>query len=153
MEKFLKKAKESSIVLSKISSANKSRIIAEMANALRDNSKKIIKANKIDMKEAIKNSLEPSLIGRLLLNSDRVEGMAIALEEIASQKEPIGRVLDGWITPDNLKIEKVSVAIGVIGIIYESRPNVTSDTAGLSFKSSNVCVLKGGKEAQNSTKP
>ena len=78
--------------------------------------------------------------------------MAVAIEEIAALKEPVGRVLDGWVTEDGLKIEKVSIPIGVIGIIYESRPNVTSDTAALCFKSSNVCVLKGGKEADHSNK-
>jgi glutamate-5-semialdehyde dehydrogenase len=76
--------------------------------------------------------------------------MAIAIEEIATLKDPIGRVLEGWVTDTNLKIEKVSIPIGVVGIIYESRPNVTSDTAALCFKSSNGCVLKGGKEAENS---
>jgi glutamate-5-semialdehyde dehydrogenase len=87
---------------------------------------------------------------RLFLDESRVDGRAVAIEEIAALKEPVGRVLDGWVTEDGLKIEKVSVPIGVIGIIYESRPNVTSDTAALNFKSSNVCVLKGGKEAQHS---
>jgi len=78
--------------------------------------------------------------------------MAQALDDIAGLKEPVGRVLDGWINDIGLKIEKVSIPIGVIGIIYESRPNVTSDTAGLCFKSGNVAILKGGKEAENSNK-
>ena len=92
---------------------------------------------------------EPSLIIDISMFFDLLE-WAKAIEEISALKEPIGRVLDGWVTEDGLKIEKVSIAIGVIGIIYESRPNVTSDTAALCFKSSNVCVLKGGKEADNS---
>lgn len=74
-------------------------------------------------------------------------GMAVAIEGVAVLKEPVGRILDGWVREDGLKIEKVSVPIGVIGIIYESRPNVTLDTAALSFKFGNVCVLKSGKEA------
>ncbi len=78
--------------------------------------------------------------------------MATSLREIASLREPVGRVLDGWINDIGLKIEKVSVPIGVIGVIYESRPNVTSDTAGLCFKSGNVAILKGGKEAEHSNK-
>ena len=102
------------------------------------------------MKEAEINNLSPALKDRLFLDEGRIEGMAVAIEEIAALKEPVGRVLDGWVTDDGLKIEKVSVPIGVIGIIYESRPNVTSDTAALTFKSSNVCVLKGGKEAEHS---
>jgi glutamate-5-semialdehyde dehydrogenase len=87
---------------------------------------------------------------RLLLNTDRIKGMADALREIASLKDPVGRVLEGWVTENGLNIQKTSIPIGVVGIIYESRPNVTSDTAALCFKSGNVCILKGGKEAQNS---
>jgi glutamate-5-semialdehyde dehydrogenase len=78
--------------------------------------------------------------------------MAAAIKQIADQKEPVGKTLEGWITEDGLNIQKISVPIGVIGIIYESRPNVTSDTAALCFKSGNVCVLKGGKEAEYSNK-
>jgi len=150
MEAFLAKAKESSRVLSTLSGAEKNRILKEMAEALRANTPTLLKANALDMADAEVNNLAPSLKDRLLLDEGRVEGMAVAIEEIAALKEPVGRVLDGWVTEDGLKIEKVSVPIGVIGIIYESRPNVTSDTAALSFKSANVCVLKGGKEAQNS---
>jgi glutamate-5-semialdehyde dehydrogenase len=102
------------------------------------------------MQNADKENLASSLKDRLFLDEERIEAMAIAIEDIAALKEPVGRVLEGWMTPSGLKIEKVTVPIGVIGIIYESRPNVTSDTAALSFKSSNVCVLKGGKEAQHS---
>ena len=150
MEAFLQEAKASSRVLSTLSGAEKNRILKEMAEALRLNTEAILKANALDMADAETNNLAPSLKDRLFLDASRIEGMAVAIEEIAGLKEPVGRVLDGWVTEDGLKIEKVSVPIGVIGIIFESRPNVTSDTAALSFKSSNVCVLKGGKEAQNS---
>jgi len=150
MEAFLQEAKASSRVLSTLSGADKNRILREMAQALRVNTADILKANAIDMQDAETNNLTSALKDRLLLDESRVDGMAVAIEEIAALKEPVGRVLDGWVTEDGLKIEKVSVPIGVIGIIFESRPNVTSDTAALSFKSSNVCVLKGGKEAQNS---
>ncbi len=150
MEAFLQEAKASSRVLSTLSGAEKNRILKEMADALRSNTPILLKANALDMADAEVNNLAPSLKDRLLLDESRIDGMAVAIEEIAALKEPVGRVLDGWVTEDGLKIEKVSVPIGVIGIIYESRPNVTSDTAALSFKSANVCVLKGGKEAQNS---
>lgn len=150
MEAFLQEAKASSRILATLSGADKNRILREMAAALRVNTQDIIKANALDMADAQSNNLAPSLKDRLFLDEGRIEGMAVAIEEIAALKEPVGRVLDGWVTEDGLKIEKVSVPIGVIGIIYESRPNVTSDTAALSFKSSNVCVLKGGKEAQHS---
>ena len=150
MEAFLQEAKASSRVLSTLSGADKNRILREMAKALRANTADILKSNAIDMQDAETNNLTSALKDRLLLDESRVDGMAVAIEEIAALKEPVGRVLDGWVTEDGLKIEKVSVPIGVIGIIFESRPNVTSDTAALSFKSGNVCVLKGGKEAQNS---
>ncbi len=150
METFLQEAKASSRVLSTLSGADKNRILREMAKALRAQTADILKANALDMQDAETNDLTSALKDRLLLDEGRVDGMAVAIEEIAALKEPVGRVLDGWVTEDGLKIEKVSVPIGVIGIIFESRPNVTSDTAALSFKSANVCVLKGGKEAQNS---
>ncbi|MGK0255409.1 MAG: glutamate-5-semialdehyde dehydrogenase [Arcobacteraceae bacterium] len=150
MEAFLQEAKSSSRVLATLSGREKNRILKEMAKALRDNSSSLITSNSLDMDAGKKSNLSSALMDRLLLDESRIDAMAIAIEEIAALKEPVGRVLDGWVTEDGLKMEKVSVAIGVIGIIYESRPNVTSDTAALCFKSSNVCVLKGGKEAQNS---
>ncbi len=150
MIEFLKKAKESSRIVSQLKGREKNEILSQMAQALRDNSNTIVSENKKDMIEADKNNLSSALKDRLLLDNSRIESMAVAIEEIAQLKEPTGKILDGWITQDDLKIEKVSVPIGVIGIIYESRPNVTSDTAALCFKSGNVCVLKGGKEAQYS---
>ena len=150
MEAFLEKAKKASVAFNEIDGAKKVAVLKQMAEAIRANVMNIIEANAKDMADADKNNLTPALKDRLLLNEERIEGMAKAVEEIAALKEPIGRVLDGWVTENGLKIEKVSIPIGVIGIIYESRPNVTSDTAALCFKSSNVCILKGGKEAKNS---
>jgi glutamate-5-semialdehyde dehydrogenase len=121
-----------------------------MADALESESSFIENENQKDMEDGKKNSLSSSLMDRLLLNTDRIKGMADALREIASLKDPVGRVLEGWVTENGLNIQKTSIPIGVVGIIYESRPNVTSDTAALCFKSGNVCILKGGKEAQNS---
>ncbi len=152
MEQFLQKAKDTSRVLSALSGKDKNRILNEMANALRSNTMNILEANALDMKAGKEANLSSALMDRLYLDEKRVDAMAVAIEEIASLKEPVGRVLDGWVTEDGLKIEKVSIPIGVIGIIYESRPNVTSDTAALCFKSGNVCVLKGGKEAEYSNK-
>jgi glutamate-5-semialdehyde dehydrogenase len=150
MEAFLKESKNASRVLMTISGAEKKRILLAMAQGLRDNTQELIKANALDMKAGEENNLSSALMDRLLLDEKRIEGMAVAIEEIAALKDPVGRILDGWVTEDGLHMQKVSIPIGVIGIIYESRPNVTSDTAALCFKSSNVCVLKGGKEAQNS---
>jgi glutamate-5-semialdehyde dehydrogenase len=152
MEKFLQEAKDASRTLATLSGAQKNGVLKEMANALRANVMNLLEANALDMADAAKNNLSAALQDRLLLDEKRIEGMARAIEEIAALKEPVGRVLDGWVTETGLKIEKVSIPIGVIGIIYESRPNVTSDTAALCFKSSNVCVLKGGKEAEHSNK-
>ncbi len=152
MEQFLQEAKDASRVLNTLSGAQKNKILKEMAEALRANTMNLIEANALDMADGKKNNLSSALMDRLFLDESRIESMAVAVEEIAALKEPVGRVLDGWVTEDGLKIEKVSIPIGVIGIIYESRPNVTSDTAALCFKSSNVCVLKGGKEAEHSNK-
>jgi len=152
MEQFLQEAKEASRVLSTLSGADKNRILREMAEALRSNTMDLLEANALDMSDGKKNNLSSALMDRLFLDEKRIDAMAVAIEEIAALKEPVGRIIDGWVTEDGLKIEKVSIPIGVIGIIYESRPNVTSDTAALCFKSSNVCVLKGGKEAENSNK-
>ena len=150
MEQFLEKAKNSSRIVSQITGKEKNTILLKMAQKLRENTSIIIEENKKDMIDAVANNLSDSLKDRLLLDGNRIESMAKAIEEIAALKDPLGKILDGWITEDGLKIEKVTIPIGVIGIIYESRPNVTSDTAALCFKSGNVCVLKGGKEAQNS---
>ncbi len=150
MEEFLKRAKKSASVLSQITGEKKKKVLKEMAEALVRHEKEILDANAIDMRYAEENDLSTALKDRLLLNKKRVLDMANSVAEIAALKDPVGRVLDGWVLDNGLRIEKVSIPIGVIGIIYESRPNVTSDTAALCFKSSNVCILKGGKEAQHS---
>ena len=152
MENFLKEAKASSRIFAELGGADKNRILHEMANALEINSSHIIKANELDMADADKNNLTSALKDRLLLDESRIKDMATSVREISALKEPVGRVLDGWVLDNGIKVEKVTVPIGVIGIIYESRPNVTSDTAALCFKSSNICILKGGKEAENSNK-
>lgn len=148
MEQFLEKAKSSSRILATMAGNERNRILREMAESLRANTMNIIEANAIDMRNAEESKLSSSMKERLMLDEKRIEAMAVAIEEIAALKDPVGRILDGWVTEAGLKIEKVSIPIGVIGIIYESRPNVTSDTAALCFKSSNGCVLKGGKEAE-----
>jgi len=152
METFLQEAKASSRVLSTLSGTQKNSILRAMAQGLRDKCTEILEANALDMKAAEINNLSDALKDRLLLDEVRVEAMAIAIEEIAALKEPVGRVLDGWYTDAGFKIEKVSVPIGVIGVIYESRPNVTADVGALCFKSGNVAILKGGKEAEHSNK-
>jgi len=150
MVEFLTKAKASAQIVATLDSATKNIILNEMADALINRSSDIIDENGKDMEAGKSNGLDSALLDRLLLDGDRVEAMAKSLRDIASLKEPVGRVLNGWVTDDNLRIEKVSVPIGVIGVIYESRPNVTSDVGALCFKSGNVAILKGGKEAEHS---
>ena len=150
MQDFLQAAKEASSVVSTLNSGVKNDLLRKMAEALESHVERIINENRKDTTYAYEEELSTALIDRLLLDQKRIVAMANSLREIAALKEPVGRVLDGWRVDSGLEIQKVSIPIGVIGIIYESRPNVTSDTAGLCFKSGNVCVLKGGKEAQHS---
>jgi len=152
MEQFLQEAKRSSAVIGTLQSAKKREVLEQMANALIKQSDYIIEQNSKDIEYAKENNLSSAMVDRLLLDKSRVEAMAKSLKEIASLREPVGRVLDGWWTEDNIRIEKVSVPIGVIGVIYESRPNVTADVGALCFKSGNVAILKGGKEAEYSNK-
>ena len=152
MEQFLKKAKSCASIIATLNSGVKKDILNQMADNLESNLDEIIKANKKDLKLADELNLSAALKDRLLLDEKRVKDMAKSLKEIAALKEPVGRILDGWVLDNGLKIQKVSVPIEVIGVIYESRPNVTADVGALCFKSGNVAILKGGKEAQNSNK-
>jgi len=150
MEEFLEESKEASSVVAALCGTQKKKVLHDMADALLANSDRIEKENKKDMLSGKENNLDAALMDRLLLTEDRIADMATAIKEIAALKEPIGKILEGWTTDTGLNIQKITVPIGVIGIIYESRPNVTSDTAALCLKSGNVCILKGGKEAQHS---
>jgi len=150
MEAFLKHAASLKPQIATLDPQKKSKLLNLMAQALRENMDLIIKANRLDMQYAKEITLSPAMQDRLYLDSKRIEDMATSIETIAKLKEPVGRILEGWLTPEGLRIEKVSVPIGVVGVIYESRPNVTADTAALCFKSGNVCILKGGKEARHS---
>jgi len=150
MERVLQKVKEASRVVANLNTGVKRKVLNEMADSLEANKKEIIKANEKDLEYAKSANLSSALIDRLLLNEKRIKDMADSLRVIASLKDPVGRVIEGWKLDNGLRIEKVKIPIGVIGIIYESRPNVTSDAAGLTFMSGNACILKGGKEAFNS---
>jgi len=121
-----------------------------MADELRTNRDTIKQANAVDMENGAQAGLSSAMLDRLMLNDERIEAMAVALEEIAAQPDPVGSVLEAWTLDNGLKIEKVACPIGVIGIIYESRPNVTADAAGLCIKSGNAALLRGGSEAINS---
>ncbi len=152
MKKVLKKTKNASKLLANLKTNKKNKILFKMANAILSQKDKILLANKIDMKNAQNAKLSSALQDRLFLDEERIRAMAKSIKDIALQKDPIGRVLKKWKLENGLKIKQISVPIGVVCIIYESRPNVTCDSAALCFKSGNSCVLKGGKEAINSNK-
>lgn len=145
------KAKEASRFLMTAGS-KKDEALNAIAKALRENADKIIKANDIDIENGEKAGLTKSLLDRLRLTEERINGMADGVSEVASLADPVGRVLDGRTLKNGLQIEKVTVPMGVIGIIFEARPNVTSDAAALCLKAGSAVILRGGKEAINSNK-
>ena len=132
--------------------AKKNDALHAIANALRKHSDEIIKANEKDIENGKNSGMSESLLDRLKLSPERIEGMAQGIEQVAALADPVGRVLDGRPLDNGLKIEKVTVPMGVIGIIYEARPNVTSDAAALCLKAGSAVILRGGKEAINSNK-
>lgn len=121
-----------------------------MAEHILQSKQKILEQNQKDLQEAKNTNMKNSMLDRLSLDEKRIQSMAQSIQQIAMLPDPLGQILKGWQQDNGLKIQRVSVPIGVIGIIYESRPNVTSDSASLCFKSGNVCILKGGKEAKHS---
>lgn len=145
-----KRAKDAAAKLAVTSTEDKNRILKAMANALRENCQKILDANALDIENGRKNNMSKSLIDRLMLNEDRIEGMAKGIEDVIALPDPVGKILWENERPNGLKIQRVSVPLGVVGIIYEARPNVTSDAAALSVKAGNTAILRGGKEAFNS---
>ena len=145
-----KRVKDASVSLAVASTEDKNRILKAIATALRENCDKILEANALDLKNGRENGMADSLLDRLMLNADRIEGMAQGVEGVISLPDPVGRVLWETQRPNGMKIQRVSTPLGVIGIIYEARPNVTSDAAALSIKSGNTAILRGGKEAFNS---
>lgn len=130
----------------------KNEALRAIAKALKDNASNIIEANKIDLDNGKENGLSASLLDRLMLNESRIDGIAQGVLEVAALPDPIGTVISGSTRPNGLKITKVRVPIGVIGIIFEARPNVTADAAVLCLKSGNAVILRGGKEAIHSNK-
>ena len=145
-----KRAKDAAAKLAVTSTEDKNRILLAMANALRENCDRILEANAFDIENGRKNNMSESLIDRLMLNQDRIEVMAKGIEDVIKLDDPVGRILWETERPNGLKIQRVSVPLGVVGIIYEARPNVTSDAAALSIKAGNTAILRGGKEAFNS---
>lgn len=147
MTQLAKQAKAASRELSKLTAAEKNNCLLAMADALEKGGDAIKAANARDMETAAQMGLSSAMLDRLKLDDKRIAGMAKGLREVAALPDPVGRILDERTRPNGLKLQKISTPIGVIVIIYESRPNVTADAASLCFKSGNATILRGGKEA------
>lgn len=145
-----KKAKAASLVLSQTSDAQRVEAVCLMADRLECNAAMMMAANAYDLQDARRNGMPEAMVDRLLLTSGRIRGMAEGLRSLAGHPDPLNRVLSEDVRPNGLKISKVSVPLGVIAVIYESRPNVTADAAGLCLRSGNACILRGGREARHS---
>ncbi|AKN30865.1 gamma-glutamyl phosphate reductase [Clostridium carboxidivorans P7] len=146
------KAKEASRKLAYLSAEEKNKALISMSEALINNETFILEQNEKDLKEGKSNGMTEALLDRLALNHKRIEDMALGLKNVASMGDPVGQVLKMWRRPNDLQIGQMRVPLGVIGIIYEARPNVTVDAAALCIKSGNAVILRGGKEAINSNK-
>lgn len=146
---MLTAAQAAKMEIAQLTTAQKNAALLAMAQALLDNADNILAANALDM-EAAKGTVSDVMLDRLQLTHARIAGMAEGIRQVAQLPDPVGNVLEEYTRSDGLIIQKTSVPIGVIAIIYESRPNVTSDAAALTLKSGNVCVLRGGKEAYRS---
>ncbi|MCL2760707.1 MAG: glutamate-5-semialdehyde dehydrogenase [Desulfuromonadales bacterium] len=143
-------SREASHIMSKLSSVVKNRLLTEMAENLVKNSSYIIEENKKDLTTGAKKGLSSAMLDRLMLDKKRIESMAKGMEEVAALPDPVGTVDKMWVRPNGLQVGKMRIPLGVIGIIYESRPNVTADAAALCLKAGNAVILRGGSEAINS---
>ena len=145
-----KKAKAASVEMAKLSADTKNTALCRMANALEANTDKILAANQADVEAAKAKGLKTALLDRLALDQRKIQTMARGLREVSALADPIGTIISSWTRPNGLIISQVRVPLGVVGIIYESRPDVTSDAAGICIKSGNAVILRGGSDALNS---
>src|SRR5437016_2985846 len=150
MTMMAKQARTAARALAKLTTSEKNDCLIAMADALEQNRDDLKKANARDLETAAQLGLSAAMLDRLRLDDPRIDAIAKGLREIAALPDPVGRILDERLRPNGLKLQKISTPIGVVVIIYESRPNVTADAAGLCFKSGNVTILRGGKEALQS---
>ena len=151
MKELLQRAKNARGAVAALTSEEKNNALNAMAQGLLSHQGDILAANELDF-QAAQGHIAPVMLDRLKLTPERIAAMAQGIREVAVLPDPVGRILESHTRPDGLEIQKVSVPMGVVAIIYESRPNVTSDAAALALKSGNVCVLRGGKEAFRSAK-
>jgi glutamate-5-semialdehyde dehydrogenase len=145
-----KKAKVASVEMAKLSAEAKNTALCRMANALEANTDKILSANQADVEAAKAKGLKLALLDRLALDKSKIQGMARGLREVSALADPIGTIISSWTRPNGLIISQVRVPLGVVGVIFESRPDVTSDAAGICVKSGNAVILRGGSDALNS---
>ncbi len=150
LEKMGTQAKAAARTISQLQTVEKNEALLSMADALGNHAEEILEANQKDIEAGRASGLTEALIERLTLTEERIQGMREGLKQIAHLKDPVGQVDEGWVTEDGLRIQKRRVPLGVIGIIYESRPNVTVDASALCLKAGNAVILRGGKEALNS---
>jgi glutamate-5-semialdehyde dehydrogenase len=151
MDGLGRNAREAAAELALCSSERRNQALQSSADSIRDSRDKILAANQDDMAAAEKRGLSAAMLDRLALNAERLEAMAAGLETVIELPDPVGRILAEWDRPNGLHIQRVAVPLGVIGIIYESRPNVTADAAGLCIKSGNAAILRGGSESFHSS--
>ena len=144
------KAREAALILANVTSEDKNRWLSAMADAVEKNAPELMRVNAVDMEKAAAKGVSGAMLDRLKLNDQRIKGMADGLRHVVTLPDPVGEKLSVTTRPNGIRIEKVSVPIGVIGFIYESRPNVTVDAAGLCLKAGNAVILRGGSEAINS---
>lgn len=144
------RAREAAFALNGLTTEEKNRALMASAAALEAHAEEIIRANRTDIENGRAKNMPEGLLDRLLLNEERIHGMAEAVRGVASLPDPVGDVLEEWTRPNGLRLRKVRVPIGVVGIIYEARPNVTSDAFSIAFKSGNAVILKGGSDAIHS---
>ncbi len=144
------RAKVASVEMAKLSAEDKNTALCKMANALEANADKILAANNVDAEAAKAKGLKASLLDRLALDEKKIQGMAKDMREVSALADPIGTIISTWTRPNGLIISQVRVPLGVVAVIYESRPNVTSDSAGICIKSGNAVILRGGSDALQS---
>ena len=138
--------------LAQLTTEEKNVILRAMANAIRRNASALIEANRLDLANGSEKGLSTAMLDRLMLDAHRIETMAAGIDQVATLPDPVGQILESWEQPNGIRIEQVRVPIGTIGIIYESRPNVTADAAVLCFKTGNATILRGGSEAIHSNR-
>ena len=152
LETLGQNAKNAKYVIGLINTDKKNEVLLKVADALENESTYLIEENKKDIDEGVKNNMHAGLLDRLMINEERIKGISEGIRQVAALEDPVGRILNVKTRPNGMEITKISVPLGVVGIIYESRPNVTADAFSLTFKSGNVVILKGGSDAINTNK-